>query len=238
MGTHITVEIQDKPTEEKFQKVFDYFRSVDETFSPYKKDSELSKINCGKLTIKDASPQMQEVYELAEKTKQETFGYFDIKKPDQSLDPSGVVKGWAIWKAGLILKQAGSERFFIDVGGDIQASSPTKETEHWKVGIRNPFNKSEIIKALKISNEGVATSGTYERGQHIYNPFLPSQKIEDVVSLTVIGKNVNEADRFATAAFAMGKKGIEFIEKVPGLEGYMVGKDGIATYTSGFNQYV
>ena len=55
--------------------------------------------------------------------------------------------------------------------------------------------------------------------------------------MTVIGPNVYEADRFATPAFAMGKKGIDFVENLPGLEGYMVDKDGIATMTSGFEKY-
>jgi thiamine biosynthesis lipoprotein ApbE len=60
----------------------------------------------------------------------------------------------------------------------------------------------------------------------------------DVVSLTVIGPNVYEADRFATAAFAMGKKGIYFIEQLPGFEGYMIDTSAQATYTSGFERYV
>ena len=75
------------------------------------------------------------------------------------------------------------------------------------------------------------------RGQHIYNPKKPDEKINDIVSLTVIGPNVYEADRFATAAFAMGKDGIYFIEKLPDFEGYMIDKDGIAKMTSGFEQY-
>ena len=60
----------------------------------------------------------------------------------------------------------------------------------------------------------------------------------DIVSLTVIGPNIYEADRFATAAFAMGKRGINFIETCPGLEGYMVDAAGMATETTGFSSFV
>ncbi len=63
-------------------------------------------------------------------------------------------------------------------------------------------------------------------------------RVEGVVSLTVVGPNIYEADRFATAAFAMGEAGIMFIEKLPGFEGYMVNDNGIATFTSGFEKYV
>ena len=94
--------------------------------------------------------------------------------------------------------------------------------EDWTIGIRNPFNEREIIKAVTPKGRGIATSGTYVRGQHIYDPHRPGRPIEDIVSLTVIGPDVLEADRFATAAFAMGKAGIHFIEEMPGLEGYVV----------------
>jgi len=33
-------------------------------------------------------------------------------------------------------------------------------------------------------------------------------------------------------------RGIEFIERFPGLEGYMIDAKGIATMTSGFGAYV
>jgi len=56
--------------------------------------------------------------------------------------------------------------------------------------------------------------------------------------VTVIGPNVYEADRFATAAFAMGRKGIEFIEKLVDFEGYMIDAQARATFTSGFERYV
>ncbi|MER9313470.1 FAD:protein FMN transferase [Mesorhizobium australicum] len=84
------------------------------------------------------------------------------------------------------------------------------------------------------SGRGVATSGTYVRGQHIYNPHGIGGWIQDIVSLTVIGADVLEADRFATAAFAMGRDGILFIEQAPGLEGYLVDANGRATPTTGF----
>ena len=91
---------------------------------------------------------------------------------------------------------------------------------------------------LVVTDKGVATSGTAIRGQHIYDPHNPDTSLQDVVSLTVIGPNVFEADRFATAAFAMGKRGIFFIQQLPGFEGYMIDASARATFTSGFERYV
>ena len=105
------------------------------------------------------------------------------------------------------------------------------------MGIRNPFNLHEIVKVLAVSNCGVATSGTSIRGQHIYDPHTTSPLSTDLVSLTVIGPNIYEADRFATAAFAMGSAGIMFIEQLAGFEGYAIDRHGQATYTSDFVRY-
>ena len=114
----------------------------------------------------------------------------------------------------------------------------TAKGQAWRIGIRNPFDRDEIVKVVQVSSEGVATSGTAVRGQHIYNPRSPGKPITDITSLSVIGPDIYEADRFATAAFAMGARGIKFIEARPGLEGYMIGTDKQATFTSGFERYV
>ena len=118
------------------------------------------------------------------------------------------------------------KNFYIDCGGDIQTISQRSRQrrgspeaakvkgQKWKIGIKNPFKQEEIVKVVYLANEGIATSGTYIRGGHIYNP--KGGKDDGIVSLTVIGPNVYEADRFATAAFAMGEKGIGFIERLKG----------------------
>lgn len=238
MGMPITVDIVDSGLVSLVDEVFAYFVMVDKRFSVFKPDSEISALNQRHLEIADASAEMQEVLALAARTKRETRGYFDIRRSDGSLDPSGIVKGWAIRNAAYLIHSRGVRNFFVDAGGDIQTGGNNADGEDWKVGIRNPFNEREIIKAVAPKGHGIATSGTYVRGQHIYDPHRPGQKIEDVVSLTVIGDDVLEADRFATAAFAMGSAGIHFIEERPGLEGYVIDANGIATQTTGFKAYV
>ena len=166
-----------------------------------------------------------------------TAGYFVITHARQ-LAPPGLVQGWAIQNAAEMLLERGQQNFFIDAGGDIAAYGQGPHAKPWRIGIRSPFNRAEIIKTLAISNRGVATSGTAIRGQHIYNPLTPAAPPDTVKSITVIGPNVYEADRFATAAFAMGRSGVGFIEQLADFEAYLVDIDGQATFTSGFNKYV
>ncbi|MGD1003122.1 MAG: FAD:protein FMN transferase [Minisyncoccia bacterium] len=238
MGMPITVEIADPhATQSVIDDVYDYFAHIDEKFSTYKSTSEISAINTGALVLSDASEEMQLVFAMCEETKQQTGGYFDIKTPNGKYDPSGLVKGWAIWNAAQLLKKNGFANFYIDAGGDIQPHGHNADGGQWAVGIKNPFNQNENIKVIYVSTEGVATSGTYIRGNHIYNPRSAGVAVSDIVSLTVIGPNIHDADRFATAAFAMGADGIKFIEALPGYEGSMIDKNKIATITTGFEKY-
>ena len=238
MGMPVTVEILDqKAKAEDLEAVFAYFDYIDETFSPYKPQSEISRLNQGGLGPEDLSADMKEVLGLCEQTRRDTGGYFNILTPKGAYDPSGLVKGWAVWKAAGILKDRGLENFFIEAGGDVQASRPAN-LKGWSLGIRNPFEKNQIVKVLSVFGQGVATSGSYLRGQHIYNPYHPKKTLDEVVSLTVVGPNVYEADRFATAAFAMGEEGLKLILSRPELEAYQIDKNGRATMTPGFEKYI
>jgi FAD:protein FMN transferase len=238
MGMPVSVEIADSNSAELLDEVYNYFTAVDLQFSLYKDDSEISKFNRGEILRGDLSAEMHEVFALAERTKTESDGYFEIQRPDGKLDPSGIVKGWAIRNAALMIRAAGSRNYYVEAGGDIQAEGVNDLGEPWRVGIRSPFNDQDIIKVVSISGQGIATSGTYVRGQHIYDPHHPHDNLESVVSVSVIGPDILEADRFATAAFAMGEDGIYFIENMPDFEGYMVNAEGIATMTTGFGAYV
>lgn len=235
----ITVEILDKRIKkEDIDKVYDYFDYVDHKFSTYKDNSEVSMINKGVVDKKEYSKDMRLVLKKCEETKLLTNGYFDIYHKGK-MDPSGLVKGWSILNAAKILKKLGYKNFYVNAGSDIQTSGKSKDGKKWKIGIKNPFNESEIVKTLYVGSRGVATSGIYIRGLHIYNPHDAKQKAgKEIVSLTVIGPNIYEADRFATAAYAMGRDGIIFLEKQKALEAYMIDKAGIATYTSGFEKYL
>lgn len=238
MGMPIILEVVD-PGVRSFdlEKIFDFFQYVDNEFSPFKPDSAVSRLNDGRLKPENYDRELREILDLSEETKQETDGYFDIYY-NGHCNPSGLVKGWAIHRAAQSLKKAGFNNYYINAGGDIEVAGTNQAGQIWKVGIRNPFNHKEIVKVLGLSGRGIATSGTYQRGQHIYNPLAEISGQSEIVSLTVVGPNVYEADRFATAAFAMGRDGLTWLEQRPGLEAYQIDKNGQAAYTSGFNQFI
>jgi FAD:protein FMN transferase len=238
MGMPITVDIIAPQADELREQVFQYFEAVDLNFSPYIDASEVCRINRGEVAARDVSNAMAEVLALAEDTRVASDGYFNVLRPQGGIDPSGIVKGWAIGKAAAMIAAAGAQNYFVEAGGDIQAKGLSADGSVWRVGVRSPFDSNEIIKVLQLADAGVATSGAYVRGAHIYNPHEPSTELSDIVSMTVVAKSVVDADRFATAAFAMGRDGIYFIEALEGIEAYAVDAEGIATQTTGFGAYV
>jgi thiamine biosynthesis lipoprotein len=217
------------------ETILSYLRGMDDIFSPYKESSEVSRINRGELAPEEYSTDMRRILRLGEQTARATGGYFDIRYQGH-LDPSGLVKGFAIHHASQLLQQRGFENFYIDLGGDVQVHGRNDRGAPWSAGIQNPFNLDEIVKVVHVTDCGVATSGNYLRGNHIYNP-VQCKWATDIASLTVIGPNVYEADRFATAAFAMGQAGLQFIQSLDGFEGYMITLDRKAYLTSGFSRF-
>lgn len=239
MGMPISLAVSDEGVcARHLEAVFAEFVAIDAQFSPFKDDSEVSRFNRREITEGDFTPRMREIVALCEKAQRETAGYFDINRPDGTIDPCGMVKGWAIRNAARQLDIMGFRNYCVEAGGDIQCRGFNDKGEEWTVGIRNPFSRDEIVKVIQPRGQGVATSGNYIRGDHIYNPHTGRYGSDDIVSLTVIGPDVLEADRYATAAFAMGRRGIHFIESMPGLEGYEIDLAGTARMTGGLKNYL
>ena len=239
MGMPITLAVSDSGVHARhLEVVFAEFAAIDAQFSPFRDDSEVSRFNRREIAEGDFTPRMREIVALCEKARLETNGYFNISRPDGTVDPCGMVKGWAIRNAAWLLDEMGFRDYCVEAGGDIQSRGLNDKGEEWTVGIRNPFSRDEVVKVIEPKGHGVATSGNYIRGDHIYNPHTGRYGSDDIVSLTVVGPDVLEADRYATAAFAMGRQGIHFIEGTPGLEGYEIDVAGTARMTSGLKNYL
>lgn len=227
MELPVMVEIVDeKCTQQTLDKIFDYFSYIDNTFSIFKKNSEISQINRGELEEEVYSDDMRTVLALCEETKDETNGYFNIERK-KKLDPSGLVRGWAIHNAAILLQDDGFQNYSLGIGSANEVHGVNTKGKPWRVGINNPFKVGHKTKVIELKDLGISTTVVNNK-----------RKVADIVSLTVIGPDAYEANRFATAAFAMGYKGVEFIQKLKDFEAYLIDKHGIAIFTKGFNNYV
>ncbi len=236
MAMLVNIEVAERHAkEEDINEVFAFFHYIDKKFSTFKENSEISLINRGELSEENYSNDMKKILKLCDQTKKDTNGFFDINRKG-ILDPSGIVKGYAINEGANILLKKGYKNIYVEIAGDIQVYGVDKKGEDWKIGIQDPFNLNQIIKVVKLSDKGIATSGQYRNNGHIYNP--KGDSINGIESVTVIASNVYEADRFATAIFAMGERyAFDFIVTLKNLECYIIRSDKTAVYTPGFSRY-
>ncbi|WP_432835526.1 FAD:protein FMN transferase [Dactylosporangium sp. CA-092794] len=230
MGMPISLDLDDDlpiaALERLADEVFDWLRLVDGIFSTYKPESEISRLGRGELRREDCSAVVGEVLDRCAELWTETGGYFDINAGGM-LDPSGYVKGWAVQRACDRLRDAGSANHCLNAGGDVYVRGAPRGRDRWRIGIRHPWEALSVAWVLEVTDTAVATSGTYERGLHVLDPFT-GKPAHDLRSVTVVGPDLGTADAYATAALAMGLKGIDWLASVPGHECAIVTEDGRA----------
>jgi len=168
MGMPILVDVRDDPADETaIDALFDWLRLVDATFSTYKEDSEISRLNRGELALADAGRDVRDVLARCDELREETGGYFDARFADGIVDPSGLVKGWSVDRAAAILEQHGLHNYAINAGGDIRLRGGARPDPVWRVGIQHPGVREGVAAIVAGDDLAVATSGEYARGQHV-----------------------------------------------------------------------
>jgi len=213
---------------------------VDATFSPYREDSDVSRLGRGAVTLAECAPELAEVLAECAAAGELSGGYFTAT-PGGRLDPSGYVKGWAIERAAAMLTAAGSADHCVNGGGDVQCAGGRAPGEPWRVGIADPFRPGALALVVAGRDFAVATSGVAERGAHIIDPHT-GRPATGLASVTVIGPVLARADAYATAAVAMGAAGgaaaRDWAESLDGHEAFAITADGSVWQTSGFAAYV
>ncbi|GAA2669709.1 FAD:protein FMN transferase [Actinoplanes palleronii] len=237
MGTVVSIDIADDLPEARLRELVAstcaWLHEVDARFSTYQDDSEVSRVRAGTLKPADGSADLRLVLDKCADLWRETDGYFDAYAAGP-LDPSGYVKGWSVEVASARLAAAGSTRHHINAGGDIRMRGTAPDGGPWRVGIRHPWEADKLAWVLAVREGAVATSGTYERGAHVWNP-RTGKPAEGLRSVTVVGPDLAVADAYATAALAMGEPGLAWLAKrvADGYESAAVTDDGRAFTSPG-----
>jgi thiamine biosynthesis lipoprotein len=198
-------------------RVRDFLYFVDEIFSTYKEQSEVSRLRRGEITITDCCADLQEVWQLCLDAKSYSDGFFDPWCVEGGFDPSGYVKGWASDRAISMMRSDGVEHIQINSAGDLSLAGGVEPGKPWSIGIRHPEEAHTIVKVFDITDGAIATSGTYERGAHIKDPHTGLIAI-GARSATVYGPDGGVADALATALIVAGKDGAYLFQKPELLE--------------------
>lgn len=197
---------------------------IDAEFSTYRDSSAISRLGRGEMRLADCHADVALVLDLCQEASRYTDGYFSALATGR-LDPSGLVKGWAVEQASHRLSAAGHPRHCINGGGDVLGAGGP-----WRFGIERPTEPGRLLAVLAGSDFAVATSGTGQRGAHIVDPFT-RRPATALTAVTVVGPSLARADALATAACARGQGATDWLAELDGYDFLVVRADG-TTWTS------
>lgn len=228
MGTVVSIVAPDADSVaiERARAVFCRF---DERYSLYRENSELSRIARGELALGEASLELRETYAAAISWRNRTGSAFTPHRPDGVIDLNGIVKALAMRAAAAALHQSGLQHWCLNVGGDVIFSGRPEGDEQWNVGIVDPFDRAAMLLVLtpQGGRAAVATSGTAERGDHIWGSG------RDYVQVTVVADDIVTADVLATAIVAGGAGTLELVTREWDVDVLTVAPDGSMLATPG-----
>lgn len=215
---------------------------ADRTFSLYKPDSPLSRLARGETSVRELPPVVDEIWGECDSWQEATDGWFSAMTPQNTFDPSGVVKTWAAKRAAEYIVQAGIEDFTMNAGGDVWLSNKLSSDIDWRIAISKPISIASpdagILTVIDLKNTdylAMATSGSAERGNHIWDPKSPEKSAPtELVQVSVVANDLVTADVWATAAFAEGIRAVEHLNKIEGIEALFVSASGELAATDGF----
>jgi FAD:protein FMN transferase len=256
MGTTIRIDVRRSPltdveTGDVVERAYERLREIDRIFSTYKTDSDITRLGRGEITVAECHPDVAVVLELCDNVQRLTDGVFDIRRaattppsselqpggprPDP-IEPSGLVKGWAVERASEVLERAGLRDFCVSAGGDMWCSGEMEPGEAWRIGLQHPIKRDKIMAVLDVRDTAIATSGNYERGLHIVDS--KGDAADELLSVSIIGREIVLADAYATTAFAMGRAGIDWIVAQEGFDVYAVDAEQQVHYSRGLDELI
>jgi thiamine biosynthesis lipoprotein len=233
-GTVISVDVREPCDERLLDDTFMWFREVDATFSTWRSDSEINRLARGDIDLADASDELQTVLDLCDEMCELSRGAFDARfaadprvparEGRAPIDPSGIVKGWALARAASRLRDRGVTSFAIAAGGDVVVAGEPAPGRGWRVGVQHPWHRHRVAASVEVRDKGVATSGRYERGDHVLDP-RSGQPATGLASVTVVADDLGLADACATAALVLGEDGMDWLTDEMGLAALVVTND-------------
>lgn len=232
MGLPVSVDVRD-PVD--VAPLYEDLRRVDARFSPFRPDSEVSRYGRGEVA--EVSPDLAEVLRICRHYERISGGAFTATLPGRSFDPCGVVKGWAVQRAADDLCKRGAQRFCVNAGGDVVAVGEAEPGRPWLVGVRHPELADRMCAVLGVRDMAVATSATYERGEHILDG-RTGRPARGLLSVTILAPDLTTADCVATAAFAMGRPGAAWADAQPGCLVFAVDTDHAVHRSAGLDDYL
>jgi FAD:protein FMN transferase len=237
MGTVVTIDVYtadgraDAEISRQLMEACVLLHQADALFSTWNPDSPISRLRRGEIDCSQAPAEIAEVLDRCEIARELSGGWFDPWAMPGGVDPTGYVKGWAAQRA-LAAFSTSMCGAIVNAAGDIASSGGMGGRMPFRIGIADPFEPRSLAAVISLTG-AIATSGTYERGDHLIDPHT-GQPAARVASASVTGPDLGLADALATAIAVAGEAGLGFAESLDGYEALIIRHDGIRSWTAHF----
>jgi len=205
---------------------------ADETFSTWKPGSPVSRLRRGELGRAQVPAELTEVLDQCAVARERSGGWFDPWAMPGGFDPSGYVKGWAAQNALAAFRSSAICGVLVNAAGDIASSGGPGDGTPFRIGITDPLAPNRLAEVIELTG-AIATSGTYERGQHLIDPHS-GRPAARAASASVTGPDLGLADALATALAVAGEAGLALIDGLDGYEALIISPDGSKRQTRRF----
>jgi len=205
---------------------------ADAVFSTWKPDSPVSRLRRGEITSAQAPAEVSEVLEQCAIARELSGGWFDPWAMPGGIDPTGYVKGWAAQRALGAFRASSIYGAIVNAAGDIASVGGLGHGTPFRIGITDPSSPGRLADVVYLT-AAIATSGTYERGNHLIDPHS-GRPAGRVASASVTGPDLGLADALATALAVAGEPGLDLIEALDGYEALIIAIDGGRRWTEHF----
>ena len=175
---------------------------------------------------------MAEVLALCRTAREMSHGWFDPWAMPGGVDPTGLVKGWAAQRALEALASDGISGALVNAAGDIAGFGGPEGATPFRIGIVDPSSPDRLACVVELAG-AIATSGTYERGAHLFDPHTrrPAARL---ASASVSGPDLGLADALATALAVAGDDALQMVAALEGYEALAIGPTGTWRWTERF----
>jgi FAD:protein FMN transferase len=205
---------------------------ADETFSTWQPDSPVSRLRRGEITSAQAPAEVAEILDRCAVARDLSGGWFDPWAVPGGFDPSGYVKGWAAQNALAAFRADVIGGVLVNAAGDIASTGGLGDGRPFRIGITDPSSPLRLAEIVELAG-GIATSGTYERGDHLIDPHS-GRPAARAASASVTGPDLGLADALATAVAVAGEPGLALVEELDGYEALIINSDGSRRRTKRF----
>jgi FAD:protein FMN transferase len=238
MGTVFTIDARFTRTDESARaevlRAAQRLHELDDLFSTWRGDTPISRLRAGEIGTAEAPVIVRDVLDRCRDARRRSGGWFDPWAAPGGVDPTGLVKGWAGQQVLEWLREAGAHAGLVNAAGDVTGFGGPRDGEAWRIGLTNPLCPSELIGVVSLDRGALAVSGTYERGEHIFDPRSGLVASANVLSAAVSGPDLGLADALATALMAGGEEALTQLEGGSGYSALLSFANGQQRQSSDF----